>query len=247
MEKDYFKMKTNPNNSFKPNKVDGILVIIYFCFSRIYSYFHGWIRYRTDLLNNLTGIIENSSIQRLVFSIPSFIIYMVPIILIIKFRKQSFETVGITKKNLLKSILLGITFSFPILLPEVVLGLINNFKLASMDKLIPDFIYMLISISFVEELAFRGFIQSRIRGILKSKWFSILVVGVMFSVSHIPYQMLLHDVNLITYVQENLFFLAVFCIIFHIYVLFIYSKTNNILAPTITHALINLTTLIFIN
>lgn len=127
-------------------------------------------------------------------------------------------------------------FALPIILPDLVLG---HHELKNPEELFFNFLYTFLLIAFVEEIISRGFIQSRIRGIVKNKWVSILLGGLMFSVAHIPYDFLNQELNFISYLQKDYIMLIIY-VIMHFYFVYIYSKTENILAPTITHTLINL-------
>lgn len=75
---------------------------------------------------------------------------------------------------------------------------------------------------------FRGFIQTRIRGIIKNKWLSIVGVGVMFATMHIPFQMLKENISIIEYIQQYYKFL-IFASILHIYSVYIYTIQDIII------------------
>jgi hypothetical protein len=113
-----------------------------------------------------------------------------------------------------------------------------------MEDALWTFLYFLICIAFVDELTFRGFIQTRIRGIIKNKWLSIIIVGLMFAIMHIPFQMLKAKLPLIPFIQMDLGHLISTSIL-HIYFVYIYTRHNNIIAPTIAHALVGFVPYIF--
>jgi len=49
------------------------------------------------------------------------------------------------------------------------------------------FVLMLMTAGFTEELFFRGFLQTRVAVLIKSKWLAVLVVALLFGVYHLPY------------------------------------------------------------
>lgn len=85
---------------------------------------------------------------RFIFYIPITILSILPIILIIQFRKQSISSLGIRKTNVVKSIFLGILFSLPFLIPNIKNGIIYNYEFKNVKFLIWDFLYFLIPIAF---------------------------------------------------------------------------------------------------
>jgi membrane protease YdiL (CAAX protease family) len=49
------------------------------------------------------------------------------------------------------------------------------------------FALMLMTAGFTEEVFFRGFLQTRVAVLIKSKWLAVLVVALLFGVYHLPY------------------------------------------------------------
>lgn len=98
-----------------------------------------------------------------------------------------------------------------------------------------NFLYMLIEIAFVEEIIFRGYVQQRLRGIIKNKYINLFIVAFIFGIMHIP----------ITLIQGNLSIMEVSLsiipkMIMHIYFVGVYKMGNNsILSSTIVHSLNN--------
>lgn len=182
---------------------------------------------------------------KFIFFIPITVISTLPAILIAYFRRQKISSLGIRRTNIIKSIFFGIIFSLPALIPNVRKGIINNYDLRNVEFLVWDFLYYLICIGLVEEVIIRGFIQIRIRGIIKNKWLSIFVVGFMFSIWHIPFQMKQANLPLIEFILSNIPNLIMLSII-HVYFVYIYTRDNNIIAPIITHAIWNFSHFIFI-
>jgi membrane protease YdiL (CAAX protease family) len=49
------------------------------------------------------------------------------------------------------------------------------------------FVLMLATAAFTEELLFRGFLQTRLERLLRSRWIAVLVMAPLFGVYHLPY------------------------------------------------------------
>lgn len=235
------------SNLIKPNemnRLDGLLAIGFYFFNILILFLFGLVMFRTDLYSRF-NVFENANLNLLVFYIPISLVTIFPIIIILYLRKQSLASLGIKKSKTVKSIFLGILFALPFTLPTLIYGIYNQYNVANMGDLIWRFFYFLFCIGFVEELAFRGFIQTRIRGIIKNQRLSIIVVGVMFGVMHIPFQMLLANMSPIQFVLYDIKHLMITMLV-HGYLVFIYSRDNNIVAPTITHTLMDLIGNVFV-
>lgn len=135
--------------------------------------------------------------------------------------------------KILKQIIIGIVLYIPLYLLILIsnwgLGISINLNLMS----IWNFLYYLINIGLVEEIVFRGFIQQRLKGVIKNKYVNILVVAFIFGIGHISFR--LAQSNL-TFIQVFISVIPAMCL--HIYFVCIYKAGHNsILSPTITHAL----------
>jgi len=105
------------------------------------------------------------------------------------FRKQSLRSIGFQKENSSKSLLLGLILSSVILIITLTSGIVGGYQFDTVSRLIQKLGYYFFVIALVEEIIFRGFIQTRIYGITKNSVVAIIVVGFMFMTMHIPFQM----------------------------------------------------------
>lgn len=226
------------------DRIDGFLSIGYYAFYIILLYLFGVLVFKTNIFTSF-NYFENDKLNQFIFYIPITFISVIPIFILKHIRKQSFTSLGIKINNVPKSIALGVLFALPLVLPVLISGFIKGTSFTDIEDMIWTFIYFLVCIGFVEELVFRGFIQTRIRGIIKGKWMSIMIVGVMFAMIHIPFQMLRFNMSFIQFVQHDFSHLLT-TMIFHIYFVYIYTRQDDIIAPTITHTLINFIPTIFI-
>lgn len=167
-------------------------------------------------------------------------------ILCVLIRHQPLNTLGFSKKNLFKSLILGLSFSAILLIINLTFGILGGHQFNSVSKLILNFGYYFFVIALVEEIIFRGFIQTRIYGIIKNPIFAIIVTAFMFMMIHIPFQMCIAKMGLLTFVVNN--YITLLCtFLWHIAFNFLYSKYNSIVAPTVFHAVMDWCNVLFIS
>lgn len=128
--------------------LDGVFALLFYLYYMILIFCFGLIVFNIDIYVNWGNNFINSSMYRFIFYIPIIILSILPIILIIQFRKQSISSLGIRKTNVVKSIFLGILFSLPFLIPNIKNGIIYNYEFKNVKFLIWDFLYFLIPIAF---------------------------------------------------------------------------------------------------
>lgn len=159
-------------------------------------------------------------------------------ILIVILRKDGIKSLGFRKKYAKKSIIMGLILGILIVLGNVAVGITNGNTFAPVGTILLKFFYYLIIISLTEEVIFRGYIQSRIFGLVHNNALATILVAIMFVLSHIPYHLSVSKMNLVQFCQSNaLWFVSVF--ILHLVFTYLYRKYNSIFASTIVHALMD--------
>lgn len=160
-------------------------------------------------------------------------------------RKQKIESIGLTSKNIWKSSLLGFVIGFGILLSAIISAVNNNLSFRGVNYLIYGLFFYTFEIALLEELVFRGFIQTRFVGFFKSKTLGIVTSGILFMLMHIPFQMVIRNMGLIEFISYDIVHLLL-TFLYHLLFSFLFFKYNNIMAPTIVHIFLNLSFLLFI-
>jgi membrane protease YdiL (CAAX protease family) len=153
---------------------------------------------------------------------------IIPISVIIKARKQRFETVGVTRKNLRLSIGIGLALS----LLHVVLSTSPE---RFLDRFLSSnalyaFIYYL-AVGFGEELMFRGFLQLRC-----SMWLGeirgLILASAIMALAHLPQRIFAVGLDPLQALVSALSLLP-----FSLLMGFFMLRTRNILGPTILHTI----------
>ena len=217
------------------SKIDGFLAVFMIGYVFFSTAIGRYIVFDLALWDKFASYFNNRLFARFLFHIPLSLFQIFPIFIILKYRKQSLKSIGFNKTQILKQIIIGIILYIPLYLLSLILNLVPsiNLKLDSMS--IWSFLYMLIEIALVEEIIFRGFLQQRLKGLIKNKYVNLLIVAFIFGSIHIPFIL----------AQSNLTFVQVFIsiipkMIMHIYFVGIYKAGNNsVLSATIAHGVNN--------
>ena len=207
------------DNLKKYDKKDGMLAILLFVII-IIMYASVGILYK-----NNSFIKDNIKIIGCLFNL----LLIIVTILFVKLRKQRLETIGLKGRWKL-SIILGGILSLFYFYCNCLNHLINGEKLISITSILFLMIYFLL-VSVCEELVFRGYIGTRLNGLIKNKYIVIIVTGILFVVMHFPYRMIAANMSLTDF--DIVWLINLF--IFHLIMNFIYMKTNSIYGSIIPH------------
>jgi membrane protease YdiL (CAAX protease family) len=150
-------------------------------------------------------------------------------------RRQKFDTVGFSKNQVKKSFVLGMILFILVIIFRGILPVIFGSTIqTNIGVIFMRVVYFLIFIGFMEELIFRGYIGTRFYGCFSNKRLSLSIVGIMFSLLHVPFQMVVAQMSLSEYILLN-WMRLIFIFLFQFFFQWLYSKYNSIVAPTILH------------
>lgn len=215
------------NNLRQYNKKDGIFAfILFFIVMLSYSILGALVTKFSLFKNNIliTGSIFN-------------VIIILIVILFVKINKQDLDTIGLYKGKWKISCIVGIILACVYFANNCLSYLINGSNLISIKEIgILSIYYLLISVS--EEIVFRGYIGTRMNGIIKKKWISVLFVALLFITMHFPYRMIAYGMTINELITNFSWIIDLF--ITHIIFNFIYMKTNSLYGSIIPHWISNL-------
>ena len=211
-----------PNDSYKEmlldyTKTDGMIAVMLYILLMFVYYFMGVLYIR----------------KHLYLGIPVSLMLIAVCIILVLARKQKLASIGFTRKNmgkaLITGVILGIIFSFFMnILPNIFAG----GKFISVNRAFYNIFYYFIIISLTEEVIFRGYIQTRIYGLIKHDNLAVLVTGFLFYIEHLPFQMQVNGM------QISLLNMAVM-IALHFIMNGLYRRYNSLVAPTVFHGLLD--------
>ena len=207
------------DNLKKYDKKDGMLAILLFVIIILMYALFGILYKNNNFIKDnikIMGCLLNSLI-------------IIVTILFVKIRKQELNTIGLKGRWKL-SIILGGILSLFYFYCNCLDHLINGEKLISSTSILFLMLYFLL-VAICEEFVFRGFIGTRLNGLIKNKYIVIIVTGLLFVIMHFPYRMIAANMSLRDFDIGWLINLY----IFHLIMNFIYMKTNSIYGSIIPH------------
>ena len=209
------------NNVKQYTKKDGICAIALFL---IMCILYGLI----GLLSKYDFIKNNIKLVGCLFNILIIIITVI----FVKINKQKIDSIGIGKGRCKLSIIMGVILGLFYFYCNCISHLIEGSKLVSLNSIIYSTIYFFF-VALCEEIVFRGYIGTRIYGLIKNKYVSILFVSLLFILMHFPYRMVAGNKSFIDIASNIDWIINLF--IFHIIMNFIYLKTNSLYGAIIPH------------
>lgn len=174
------------------------------------------------------------------------LIWVLPVIyIVIKIEKKSLETIGLTSKNLFRNMYLGWGLGALFAFEGIVT---NSFKYGGVTFAPESFkffelltlIVIALFTAFSEELAFRGYIMTRLAEKLKNNLSANIMAAVLFALLHIPIAFfVLHysAVDLISF-EWVMFVLGVVNG-------YLFMRVKSLAVPVMSHALWNLAIILF--
>lgn len=229
--KNFFKTDESYREQLdKYDKLDSMLAILYFVLFMAAYYFMGCIMREKGIY---LGLYCNA------------VLALVPIGIVL-LRKQKLSSLGLTggkiKQAVLFSGVLGVLF---LAIGGILPGVLAGAELNQLTVILYNIFYYFIIIGLVEEIAFRGFIQTRIYGLIKNDIAAVLVTAVMFALMHIPFQMAVYQMGPGQYFMTVFLGNMPFLILWHIVFNFMQRKFNSIYGNTVFHGFMDLCTGLF--
>ena len=164
------------------------------------------------------------------------LIWLLPTLWVVrKIERQSFSSLGFTKKNLFPSIYWGIGLGIVFALE----GLLTNiFKYRGLNLIplnynLPTFLGLLglsLATAFSEETVFRGYIFNRLQQIWKKEWLANIVSSALFVIIHLPI-----GVFVLGYTPLVMLAYLFFVFVYGFGSAFVFARTGNIISSILLH------------
>ncbi|MCX7928431.1 MAG: CPBP family intramembrane metalloprotease [Patescibacteria group bacterium] len=163
------------------------------------------------------------------------IIWLIPVFFLLRKEKSSISTIGISGKGLFASIYwvlgLGVLFAIFGLLINII-----KYRWVHFGANIGGEFYTALIISVAtaisEEIAFRGYVYTRLKHALGGIWIPNLLSSFLWSLVHLPVSFLWWQFNL----MDSLTYLFL-TFVFGVGASYVFAKTKNIIAPIFLHFL----------
>jgi membrane protease YdiL (CAAX protease family) len=158
--------------------------------------------------------------------------------LFLKAKKQGINSIGLTGGKWKVSCLTGVILAGILFFMNCGQYLLQGNALVDGRRVIVLMVYYL-SVSLCEEVVFRGYIGTRLNGIVKNQWISIILTGLLFVIMHFPYRMIAYGIPLQELTYGSLSWIADLFIT-HTILSIIYAKTNSLYGAILPHWMSNL-------
>lgn len=183
-------------------------------------------------------------LYRYIFQLPDTIEELVvkPIIWIggtyyfVRKEKQKLESIGITSKNLFPAIYFAIGLGLIFAVEGILVNFLKYGHLNFQANIGSGSMFVSLGISIAtaisEEIAFRGYIFTRLWTALKNEWVANLITSVLWTIIHIPVTVFVLKYSL----NEAIIYLFL-TFIYGLGAAFIYARTKNIASSIFLHVL----------
>ncbi len=183
-------------------------------------------------------------LYRYIFQLPDTIEELVvkPIIWIggtyyfVRKEKQKLESIGITSKNLFPAIYFAIGLGLIFAVEGILVNFLKYGHLNFQANIGSGSMFISLGISIAtaisEEIAFRGYIFTRLWTALKNEWVANLITSVLWTIIHIPVTVFVLKYSL----NEAIIYLFL-TFIYGLGAAFIYARTKNIASSIFLHVL----------
>lgn len=158
------------------------------------------------------------------------VLFIFPVVAVIKLRHQGLETVGITRKNAWFSIGLGIVLALG--LSALVTPIISDSSKVFTSSAFYGFVYF-SAVGFGEELLFRGYLQIRCiswLGAVKG----LVLASVIMAFMHLPQRMFAVGLDPLQAVASTVSLIAISLALGYLML-----RTKNTLGPAIMHTILD--------
>ena len=165
----------------KYGKKDGIIALVYFLYWVV-------IQYVSLILVGDVFILPFGSIARLAVS---WFIWLAPMFVYVLVKERSLASIGFHRRNFGRALLVGLAFSaLALSLREGLLpGLVLGWEFHPLNTFLYFFLFTLLAAS-VEDIAFMGFIQPRLYGLIRKDILAVLAGAFLFGFIHVTGEMI---------------------------------------------------------
>ncbi|MBU1142954.1 MAG: CPBP family intramembrane metalloprotease [Firmicutes bacterium] len=212
------------------SKIDGLLAVFLFL---LYIGIVVYDNSNVDWLSTESHVIISGLLRVIVVALPIFIVLFL--------RKQSISSIGISNRNFMKSTYFALSLSILYFIGALVYSLIvkNEIIFKVNHTLFYYVVYYFLISAFNQEILFRGFVSPRIRYVIKNRWLSIAIVGVMFSLMHF-FSALAFQFWDFGRAIDYVWIQMIYSFGFHVIAQLLYQRYNNLIGPVILHGFGNM-------
>lgn len=165
------------------------------------------------------------------------VVWILPVLYLVKAERQTLESIGITTKGLFPAVYYALGLGAFFVMEALVINFVKyggQFNLGANIGNLP--LLPALGLSFAtaisEELAFRGYIFTRVFNFIKNEIYANLLTSVFWAMIHVPITVFVWKLDFTAAVTY-----LVLTAIFGIGSAFVFARTKNIVSPILLHVL----------
>ena len=182
-------------------------------------------KYLTTLERTVSGIIIDSC-------------FVGVVLLFLAVKKQGVETVGLKKGNIKLSLIMGLALAAILFFCNCLSDIIFEGQVFVPFNTILIYIIYFFTVSLCEEVIFRGYILTRLYGIVRNVYVDILLSGVLFVLMHFPFRMIAYNMTFFKLAANVPYMIDLF--VTSLVLSFIRVKSDSLYGAIIPHWISNL-------
>lgn len=179
-------------------------------------------------------------------------------LLLLFFTKQKFSSVGLSFVNIWPSLRLGLIwglvfffFIIPLAQPYASLDFPHRTLPIMLERVMSlplgSLVYVVLAALFLslwEEILFRGYLQTRLHGLIRSNFWAVLVGGIFFAIIHLPTDLTNPAIRSMPFGGWHIFRYSSI-VVMHFILNHIYRRHNNLAGAILLHHIISIRNWIF--
>ena len=166
---------------------------------------------------------------------------MIPLVLIAVFfcffycSKENIRSIGINSDNIKNSIVFGLAGGFVLLAIQTALYIIQGKSVSFINPTLLNWVIFLFA-AFEEEILFRGYIQTRLFGLINGQWIVSIINSVLFLSIHYPARWIVSGAIFINALSAVY---IVSLLVLHFFCDAVYKRTNCLWGAFLLHVIYN--------
>lgn len=148
-------------------------------------------------------------------------------------KKQGFKTVGLKEGNIKLSLIMGTVLAAILFFCNCLSNILFEGQIFVPLKTILIYILYYFTVGLCEELVFRGYILTRLYGIVRNVYIDVLLSGVFFVFMHFPFRMVAYNMSFFELASNVPYMLDLF--VTSLVLSFVRIKSDSLYGAIIPH------------